>query len=171
MAQIGTDLLPGRLRQVDVKAEHFERQAQSAERERDSWERKYEVIPLLAYSVRAMSYPGSRKPWKSSERVRQNWTTSLVAWISSNRLTLPTCLLCHLRSRRMKSHSSIHISDIHLLRLLISVKFETDAVDAVPFISYPRLARPHITGKRSLLGVSNFSPLKTCYEMFRKYVE
>jgi hypothetical protein len=32
-----------RLRQVDVKAEHFERQVQRAEQERDGWEKKYEV--------------------------------------------------------------------------------------------------------------------------------
>lgn len=32
-----------RLRQVDVKAEHFERQIQRVEQERDSWEKKYEV--------------------------------------------------------------------------------------------------------------------------------
>lgn len=32
-----------RLRQVDVKAEHFERQVQRLEQERDSWEKKYEV--------------------------------------------------------------------------------------------------------------------------------
>lgn len=31
-----------RLRQVDVKAEHFERQVQRVEQERDQWERKYE---------------------------------------------------------------------------------------------------------------------------------
>ncbi|KAG6381500.1 tropomyosin [Boletus reticuloceps] len=31
-----------RLRQVDVKAEHFERQVQRAEQERDQWEQKYE---------------------------------------------------------------------------------------------------------------------------------
>lgn len=32
-----------RLRQVDVKAEHFERQLQRAEQERDAMEKKYEV--------------------------------------------------------------------------------------------------------------------------------
>lgn len=32
-----------RLRQVDVKAEHFERQVQRLEQERDAWEKKYEV--------------------------------------------------------------------------------------------------------------------------------
>lgn len=32
-----------RLRQVDVKAEHFERQLQRAEQERDQWEAKFEV--------------------------------------------------------------------------------------------------------------------------------
>jgi len=31
-----------KLRQVDVKAEHFERQVQRAELERDGWEQKYE---------------------------------------------------------------------------------------------------------------------------------
>jgi len=31
-----------KLRQVDVKAEHFERQVQRAEQERDLWEKKYE---------------------------------------------------------------------------------------------------------------------------------
>lgn len=31
-----------RLRQVDVKAEHFERQVSRVEQERDSWEKKYE---------------------------------------------------------------------------------------------------------------------------------
>jgi tropomyosin len=34
----------GRLRQVDVKAEHFERQVQRAEQERDQWEKKYEEM-------------------------------------------------------------------------------------------------------------------------------
>lgn len=32
-----------KLRQVDVKAEHFERQVTRVEQERDSWEKKYEV--------------------------------------------------------------------------------------------------------------------------------
>lgn len=40
-----------RLRQVDVKAEHFERQVQRAEQERDLWEQKYEV-----WLVRSWSY-------------------------------------------------------------------------------------------------------------------
>lgn len=31
-----------RLRLVDVKAEHFERQVQSLEQERDQWEKKHE---------------------------------------------------------------------------------------------------------------------------------
>jgi tropomyosin len=33
-----------KLRQVDVKAEHFERQVQRAEQERDQWEEKYEAM-------------------------------------------------------------------------------------------------------------------------------
>ena len=32
-----------RLRQVDVKAEHFERQVTRLEQDRDAWEKKYEV--------------------------------------------------------------------------------------------------------------------------------
>jgi len=45
-----------RLRQVDVKAEHFERQVQRAEQERDLWEKKYEVhklyhVPSLYSSI------------------------------------------------------------------------------------------------------------------------
>ena len=38
-----------RLRQVDVKAEHFERQVQRVEQERDSWEKKYEVRLLFFF--------------------------------------------------------------------------------------------------------------------------
>jgi len=33
-----------KLRQVDVKAEHFERQVQRVEQERDQWEKKYEEV-------------------------------------------------------------------------------------------------------------------------------
>lgn len=36
-------LRASRLRQVDLKAEHFERQVQRLEQERDQWEKKYEV--------------------------------------------------------------------------------------------------------------------------------
>lgn len=39
-----------RLRQVDVKAEHFERQLQRAEQERDAWEKKFEVRCFLPSS-------------------------------------------------------------------------------------------------------------------------
>ena len=42
-----------RLRQVDVKAEHFERQVQRAEQEREAWEKKFEVClsPALGIAV------------------------------------------------------------------------------------------------------------------------
>ena len=42
-----------RLRQVDVKAEHFERQLQRAEQEREAWEKKFEVrlSPALGIAV------------------------------------------------------------------------------------------------------------------------
>ena len=42
---------PCRLRQVDVKAEHFERQVQRLEQERDQWEKKYEVRKGLAPKI------------------------------------------------------------------------------------------------------------------------
>ena len=40
LERTGTD---DRLRQVDVKAEHFERQVTRAEQERDDWEQKHSV--------------------------------------------------------------------------------------------------------------------------------
>ena len=46
---------PFRLRQVDVKAEHFERQVQRAEQERDAWEKKYEVCCLLPSKSRSIN--------------------------------------------------------------------------------------------------------------------
>ena len=39
-----------RLRQVDVKAEHFERQVTRLEQERDQWEKKYEVCNIILYA-------------------------------------------------------------------------------------------------------------------------
>ncbi|KAG8949886.1 hypothetical protein FRC04_008189 [Tulasnella sp. 424] len=41
-AEANTKETVERLRQVDVKAEHFERQVQRLEQERDQWEKKYE---------------------------------------------------------------------------------------------------------------------------------
>jgi tropomyosin len=39
--------LCGRLRQVDIKAEHFERQVQRVEQERDTWTSKFEVCVTI----------------------------------------------------------------------------------------------------------------------------
>ena len=50
-----------RLRQVDVKAEHFERQVVRAEKERDVWEKKYEVrIDDTTIPYRICSEPDCR---------------------------------------------------------------------------------------------------------------
>lgn len=55
-----------RLRQVDVKAEHFERQVQRAEQERDAWEQKYEVRGprvidvLIPFSLLTLAGSGSQ---------------------------------------------------------------------------------------------------------------
>lgn len=47
-----------RLRQTDVKAEHFERKVATVETERDSWEQKYEVRVLRPH-IRSLCKPGS----------------------------------------------------------------------------------------------------------------
>ena len=53
------DCLPlSRLRQVDVKAEHFERQVQRIEQERDAWEKKFEVrIYFVSTPTRRTLFP------------------------------------------------------------------------------------------------------------------
>lgn len=60
-----------RLRQVDVKAEHFERQVQRAEQERDAMERKYEVRtePLTLI-------PDPLNPLSTTRRVHDRCTCS-----------------------------------------------------------------------------------------------
>jgi tropomyosin len=42
----------GRLRQVDIKAEHFERQVQRVEQERDDWMKRFEVCATSHFSPR-----------------------------------------------------------------------------------------------------------------------
>ncbi len=46
-----------RLRQVDVKAEHFERQVTRLEQERDQWEKKYEVRDTPLRSAASLFHP------------------------------------------------------------------------------------------------------------------
>ena len=53
MIILPTLAFPRRLRQVDVKAEHFERQVQRVEQERDMWEKKYEVRLLCPIGSRS----------------------------------------------------------------------------------------------------------------------
>ena len=48
-----------RLRQVDVKAEHFERQVQRLEQERDQWEQKFEVRILCLQFMSSNLCPAS----------------------------------------------------------------------------------------------------------------
>lgn len=48
-----------RLRQVDVKAEHFERHVQRLEQERDQWEKKFEVRDCIVdLTICSYSHPG-----------------------------------------------------------------------------------------------------------------
>ncbi|KAN0088603.1 hypothetical protein V8E55_005660, partial [Tylopilus felleus] len=49
-----------RLRQVDVKAEHFERQVQRVVQERDQWEKKYEASATCASHGIASHYNGAQ---------------------------------------------------------------------------------------------------------------
>lgn len=72
-----------RLRQVDVKAEHFERQVQRTEQERDNWEKKYEVS--RARFARDRDRDGlhmlihlRRNPKRSTGSRRRNSTSSSI---------------------------------------------------------------------------------------------
>jgi hypothetical protein len=77
-----------RLRQVDVKAEHFERQVAVLERERDDWEKKYEVRPhlykgqpLASSSSKRVAY---RKCGRNTKSRRMNWRRSRGKWKDCN---------------------------------------------------------------------------------------
>ena len=67
-------LSPRRLRQVDVKAEEFERRVSRLEQERDQWEKKYEVcnrcsmLSRTFYLLRAVSTGSSREIQEISGR-------------------------------------------------------------------------------------------------------
>ncbi len=83
--------LCGRLRQVDIKAEHFERQVQRVEQERDDWTRRHEVCALT------IQYPGialltmysARRKWKlNTARRKRSWMNLLRTWRVSNILLL-----------------------------------------------------------------------------------
>ena len=65
-------MLMYRLRQVDVKAEHFERQVTRAEQERDDWEQKHSVIsPLFRIWTRLTKTGGSREVPAIQARTRR----------------------------------------------------------------------------------------------------
>jgi Tropomyosin like len=75
----------GRLRQVDVKAEHFERQLQRVEQERDEWEKKFEVCVMVLTALLADCL--CRKCRASTASRKRNWTNWLQTWRGSNILT------------------------------------------------------------------------------------
>ena len=73
-------LYPSRLRQIDLKAEHFERQVQRLEQERDAWEKKYEVrkvgqsaFPPHTLSIYRNSKRSTRTPRESSTSLSPAW--------------------------------------------------------------------------------------------------
>lgn len=69
---------------MDVKAEHFERQVQRVEQERDVWEKKYEVRlghrRDLGRSCVLSSVPFYRMPKPNTASPKQNWTSSFRTW-------------------------------------------------------------------------------------------
>jgi chromosome segregation ATPase len=74
-----------KLRQVDVKAEHFERQVHRAEQERDTWEKKYEVRCLCPIMEITHSY-FNRTLWQNTKRPKRSSRSSSARWINSNPL-------------------------------------------------------------------------------------
>lgn len=73
-----------RLRQVDVKAEHFERQVQRLEQERDVWEKKYEVRADTKLTEMIYSDAPYRKHRESISNPRRSWTSLFNRWKDSN---------------------------------------------------------------------------------------
>jgi hypothetical protein len=71
----GTD---DRLRQVDVKAEHFERQVSRAEQERDEWEQKHSVSPSFDYVDLLLTI--LRRLSRSTSNPSENSTRSSLKW-------------------------------------------------------------------------------------------
>ena len=78
-------VLACRLRQTDVKAEHFERHLQRVEQERDQWEAKYEVRLCLStrhfHEFDCQHIPiCDRKCKPSTKSRRRSWTSLLPTW-------------------------------------------------------------------------------------------
>jgi tropomyosin len=68
-----------RLRQVDVKAEHFERQVQRAEQERDAWEKKYEVrFFTINHTIASLTpFQDSEAKYKKSQKELEELEASM----------------------------------------------------------------------------------------------
>ena len=86
-----------RLRQVDIKAEHFERQVQRAEQERDDWTRRYEVCGMTikprcipsSHNIASLTVYFTRRKWKANTaRRKRTWTSLFRTWKVSNILLL-----------------------------------------------------------------------------------
>jgi hypothetical protein len=70
-------VLINRLRQVDVKAEHFERQVTRAEQERDDWEQKHSVSARVPDLDRA---DNDRRLSRSTSNPSESSTSSSPLW-------------------------------------------------------------------------------------------
>ena len=84
-----------RLRQVDVKAEHFERQVLRLEQERDLWEKKYEVRIIGPYTTHAplLITPISHRMHKRNIATLKRSLTNLSAVWKAYRSFHPCCAM------------------------------------------------------------------------------
>jgi tropomyosin len=76
-----------RLRQVDVKAEHYERQLQRVEQERDEWTKKYEVcvnVHPSHHPALLTVYPAHRTCKNDTAHRKRSSTSWLRTWRVSN---------------------------------------------------------------------------------------
>ena len=69
-----------RLRQMDLKAEHFERQVGRLEQERDGFEKKYEVRRGNRWLFTAHTTSICRRPKISAKNTGKSWTIWLRTW-------------------------------------------------------------------------------------------
>jgi len=79
---------PPRLRQMDLKAEHYERQVQTLERDRDHWEKKHEVRRInqrLFFAYTPFVY---RKSSRNIRSPRKSSTSSSPAWRGCDRVAI-----------------------------------------------------------------------------------
>lgn len=97
---------PSRLRQMDLKAEHFERQVHTLEQERDSWEKKYEVRQANQQMFPTHSPPIYRKSSRSIRSPRKSSTSLSRAWKGCDCATVFFLSVCAMSGLQWSSCTS-----------------------------------------------------------------